>query len=50
MFVIKSKHGRVGFERLARFSQIDYIISEGSLGAEFERKLADEGVEVITVD
>lgn len=46
----KSKHGRVGFERLARFSQIDYIISEGSLGAEFERKLADEGVELITVD
>ena len=46
----KSKHGRVGFERLARFSEIDYVITEGSFGESFEQKLADEGVKVICVE
>ncbi len=46
----KSKHGRVGFERLARFNEIDYVITEGSFGESFEHKLADAGVKVINVD
>lgn len=45
----KSKIGRIGFAKLAEFSEIDYFISEKGLDEEISKLLVDTEVKVITV-
>lgn len=45
----KSKLGRVGFIKLAEFSEIDGLICEGELSESFSEKLNDEKVEIIYI-
>ncbi len=45
----KSKIGRIGFAKLAEFSDIDYFISEKGFDSEIHRLLEDMEVKVITV-
>lgn len=45
----KSKIGRIGFAKLAGFSDIDYFISEKDFDKDLQKKLLDLEVNVITV-
>ena len=45
----KSKIGRIGFTKLADFSEIDFIICEGNLSKEFVDILTEEKVDIISI-
>lgn len=45
----KSKIGRIGFTKLADFSEIDSVICEGKLSKEFTDILNEEKVEIISI-
>lgn len=45
----KSKIGRIGFTKLADFSDIDCLICEGELSEDFNKALKEANVEVINV-
>jgi len=45
----KSKIGRIGFAKLAGFSDIDYFITEKDLDADVQKLLEDTEVNIITV-
>lgn len=43
-----TKIGRIGFAKLAAFEELDYFVTENVLDAEWQKKLEEAGVELIT--
>ena len=45
-----TKVGRIGFAKLASFEELDYFVTEAPLDSEWQKKMEEAGVSVITAD
>ena len=45
-----TKIGRIGFAKLASFDEIDFFVTENKIDGEWQRKMEEAGVEVITAE
>ena len=45
-----TKIGRIGFAKLAEFEELDYFVTETPLDSEWQKRLEEAGVEIITAE